>query len=92
MDYKLVYTKIAEKDLQKISPQFVLILLKKVFQYVHSKNPLFHAKKLQGFVQDTYRYRIGDYRVVFRRDTENKKIVILVVLRILHRKDVYKKI
>ncbi|MEA3506785.1 MAG: type II toxin-antitoxin system RelE/ParE family toxin [Elusimicrobiota bacterium] len=33
----------------------------------------------------TYRYRIGDYRIIF--DIEDKKAV---VLRIMYRKDVYK--
>jgi len=43
-----------------------------------------------GFETDTYRFRVGDYRVVFRLDPQNQQLVVLVVLRVRHRKEVYK--
>ena len=51
----------------------------------YSVDPLKHARKLVDPKIGTYRFRIGDYRVVF--DIDNKSIVIL---RIGHRKDIYK--
>ena len=44
------------------------------------------AKKLQGEA-DHFRMRIGDYRVIYRLDG---KRVVIVVIRIGHRKDVYR--
>ena len=44
------------------------------------------VKKLQGET-DLYRIRIGDYRVLYRVDG---KRVIIVILKIGHRRDVYR--
>ena len=46
-----------------------------------------HATKLTDPALETYRFRIGDYRVIF--DIEDKEIVIL---RVGHRKNIYKKL
>ena len=43
------------------------------------------SKKLKG--KDSYRLRIGDYRIVYNIDDKNKTIT---VFRIRHRKDVYR--
>lgn len=48
------------------------------------KNPLRFAKRLTSY-KDIFRFRAGDYRMVFR--LEKRKIVLLLVK---HRKDVYK--
>lgn len=90
MDYKIVYTKLSQKDLDKLDPSIVRRILKKVDEFSKRAAPLEFAKKLTGFVIDTYRFRVGDYRVVFRLDPQNQQLVILVVLRVRHRKEVYK--
>jgi mRNA interferase RelE/StbE len=90
MDYKIVYTKLSQKDLEKLDPSIVRRILKKVDEFSKRMDPLEFAKKLTGFVIDTYRFRVGDYRVVFRLDPQNQQLVILVVLRVQHRKEVYK--
>jgi mRNA interferase RelE/StbE len=90
MDYKIVYTKLSQKDLEKLDPSIVRRILKKVDEFSKQTDPLEFAKKLTGFVIDTYRFRVGDYRVVFRLDPQNQQLVILVVLRVRHRKEVYK--
>jgi len=89
MDYSLIYTKSAEKDLAGLEPETAKRIIRKLDFYITQKDPLEYAKKLQGFEIDTYRFRIGDYRVIFRRDVKTNKLVILVVLKIAHRKEVY---
>lgn len=44
------------------------------------------AKKLKG-LNELYRVRVGNYRIVYH--VQNKRLVVLV-LRIAHRKDIYK--
>ena len=44
------------------------------------------AKKLSG-MGELYRLRAGDYRIVYK--IENDKLIVLIV-RIAHRKDVYR--
>lgn len=45
-----------------------------------------NIKRLSGDVEDLFRLRVGSYRVIFRKD---EKDLIILVVRIGHRKDVY---
>ncbi len=83
MRFKLVYTKKAADDLKKLDILTRKRIGKKLLSYI--KNPLKHAIKLTDKKIGEYRFRIGDHRVIF--DRERNKIVIL---RIGHRKDIYK--
>ena len=84
MKYTLVYTHRAVKDIQKLEPKIKKrigeVLLK------HKEDPLKYAKKLTDHKFGTYRFRIGDYRVIF--DIEDNEIV---VLRVGHRKFIYRR-
>jgi mRNA interferase RelE/StbE len=51
----------------------------------YSKEPLKYARKLVNPKIGTYRFRIGDYRVIF--DIYND---VIVILRIGHRGSIYK--
>lgn len=90
MDYKVVYTKVSQKDLGGLEHPLVQRILKKVDEFSRMSNPLKMAKKLKGFAIDTYRFRVGDYRVLFRLDPQTQQLVVLVVLRVRHRKEVYR--
>ena len=58
-------------------------LQRKLLEY--ADDPLQHAVKLSDPAIGTYRFRIGDYRIVF--DIAGDEIVILAVG---HRKDIYR--
>jgi mRNA interferase RelE/StbE len=53
-----------------------------------SINPYSHPniKKLTGTLRGRFRYRVGDWRVVYRIDEKTKQVIILVIA---HRSDVY---
>lgn len=91
MVYKLIYSLAAEKDLARIEKSQAIRIIKKVCEYALSGDPFSKAKKLKGFSIDTYRFRVGDYRVIFRQDIRGKMLVVLIILKIAHRKDAYKK-
>ncbi len=91
MPYKLIYTRSAYRDLDRLDKKVALRILKKVEGFLALANPMSKAKKLKNFKLDTYRFRIGDYRAVFRLDEKSGKLVILVILKVAHRKEVYKK-
>ena len=57
----------------------------KVRLLVYATDPLRHAAKLTAASIGTYRFRVGDYRIVF--DIINEEIVILAVG---HRKEIYR--
>ena len=85
MKYRLVYTHRADRDLKGLDPEIKKRIGKTLLRYEH--DPLSYAEKLTDPKLGTYRFRIGDYRVRF--DIENHDIV---VLRVGHRKDLYRKL
>ena len=83
MAYRLVYTKTAAKDIQKLDTVVKKRLKSKLETY--SKDPIAYAKKLTDFSLGTYRWRIGNYRITF--DIEKD---FIVVLRVRHRREIYR--
>ena len=86
---KIVYSHLAEKELGKLPKQIAIRILSKVLDNASQQNVLARAKVLTGRFAGAYRYRVGDYRVVFVLD-DKRNIVVLTVLTIKHRKDIYK--
>ena len=85
MKYKLVYTNRANKDIQKLPPEVKKRIGKTLLRY--EQDPHKYSETLRDSNLGTYRFRIGDYRVIF--DLEGNEIV---VLRLGHRRDIYRKI
>ena len=83
MKYNLVYTRRAAKDIRKLEAGVKQRIGKTLLRY--QKDPLKHAEKLTDPRLGAYRFRIGDYRVIF--DIEDSDIVIL---RVGHRREIYK--
>ena len=83
MIYKLIFTNRAIKDLKKIDNKIKERIGNKL--KIYSKNPLKFGKKLTDPKIGTYKFKIGDYRVIF--DIDDNKII---VLRLGHRKNIYK--
>jgi len=85
MKYNLVYTRRAEKDIKKLDPSIKSHIGKAILKL--QDNPSHLSEKLIDPKIGTYRFRIGDYRVIF--DIEGNDIVIL---RVGHRKEIYKRL
>ncbi len=83
MIYNLVYTQRAIRDIEKLDPPTKQRIGKTLQRY--KDNPLQYATKLTDPSLGTYRFRTGEYRVVF--DLMDNEIV---VLRVAHRKDIYR--
>ena len=81
--YKIIFTEKAVHDLSNIDNENQERIAIKLKSY--SKEPLKYARKLISPKIGSYRFRIGDYRVIF--DIDDDKIIIL---RIGHRKNIYK--
>ncbi|EKD93975.1 MAG: addiction module antitoxin [uncultured bacterium] len=87
--FQLRYSKKALGNLKKLQPKTARRILEKLDFFIQQKDPLGFAKKLTNPLYGTYRFRIGDYRVIFDTDKEGN-IEILMVLAIKHRKEVYR--
>lgn len=85
MIYTLVYTRRAEKDIERLDWAVKERIGKTLVRY--KMDPVKYAERLIDSGLGAYRFRIGDYRVIF--DIEGHDIVIL---RIGHRKEIYRKI
>ena len=75
----------AVRDLKKLSLGVRRIIFKKLSFYFKSDNPLKFAEVLKDKTLGEFRFRVGDYRVIF--DVASNKAIIL---KIGHRKNVYK--
>ena len=84
MTYRLIYTRRAVRDIERLDPKTKDRIGRTLLRY--EKGPMRHAEKLIQSDLGSYRFRIGDYRVVF--DLEGEEIV---VLRVGHRKEIYKR-
>ena len=77
----------AAKELRKLDPKQANKILNWLRIRLDSgANPKLFAEQLTGNFKEFWRFRIGDFRVVFQ--LEEQKLLILVV-RVAHRKDVY---
>jgi len=84
--YQLDWTKKSIKDLDSFPKDISERILDKTEFYCNQENPLKYAKKLS--TQNTYRFRIGNYRVIFEIDKKGI-VTILLVLTVKHRKEAY---
>lgn len=75
MKYNLVYTRRAVRDIQKLDSVIKKRIGAKLLQYQSS--PMKYAEVMIDSALGCYRFRIGDYRVIF--DIEENDIVILRV-------------
>ncbi len=85
MTYSIQWHEEAISDLQKIDRQKQKKIIARIKDYL-SKDPTGLGKPLKGIFKGLYRYRYGSYRVIYAIDRES---VIVLILRIADRKDVY---
>ncbi len=85
MHYRLTIYKRAKKDLESLGPILQKRIARKLKFYINHEDPLAFATKLVDSKDGNFRWRIGHYRVVF-----DVKGNIIKLLRVQHRKDVYK--
>ncbi|MCE8163448.1 MAG: type II toxin-antitoxin system RelE/ParE family toxin [Candidatus Moeniiplasma glomeromycotorum] len=83
--YRVVWTKSAQKGLKKLDFSISEKLVYKVENYL-TKNPWKFGKPLVGGYKGCYRYRMGDFRMIYQ--VKEKELIILV-LRAGHRKEIY---
>ncbi len=89
--YTLHITEFARRELQELPRLIAQRITEKLDFFVSQPNPLKYSTKLRDPRYGHYRFRVGDYRVIF--DVSSKGVLtILVILTIKHRKDVYRDI
>ena len=85
MDCNIQYDPKAIKQLKKLDKTIASNILDGIEEYFD--NPMItKIKKLKTPFDGAYRLRIGDYRVIIYKENE-----LILISRIAHRKQVYKK-
>jgi mRNA interferase RelE/StbE len=84
--FEIQWRSSTRKDLRKIPPQEVDRIIVAVEELAGEPFPQ-GVEKLSGSEQ-TYRIRVGDYRVIYEVFAETR---VIVIERVRHRKDVYRR-
>ena len=79
------FTKHAEAEFLKLPREIQRRILRKLEHWLQAPAPLRFAERILDSPRPCFRYRIGDYRVLF--DWEGTGILIT---RVGHRRDVYR--
>ena len=90
--YRVFETDEFLKRIEKLDPLNKSFIKKKLTSYIYPQiklEPFFgrNIKELKGYVPDTWRYRIGKFRIFYTIDQEKE---IIYILTIDHRKDAYR--
>ncbi len=85
MNFKVVLTQTAEKDLDSLDDKACEDIIKRLYKI--TENPLHFLERLSGYT--LFKLRCGDYRAIIRIDTAKN---LLQVVMVDHRKRVYKRL
>lgn len=85
MTYSIIFKQSVLKDLRKIPEQFRRNIWSTIDDLKNNPTPD-GCIQIQGY-EDFYRIRIGKYRIIYE---VAKKVCIITVIKVGHRKDVYK--
>ena len=83
--YKVAYLDSVEEDLKKLDKSTARKILNRIETYL-AQDPKELGKPLKGEFEGYWRYRWGDYRVIYKI---SEREILILVLRISNRKDVY---
>ena len=85
MAYRIIFKPSAERELSRM-PVALTARIERVIDALTADPRPAGAKKMQG-AANLWRVRVGDYRIVYEI---HEREIVIVVLRIAHRKDVYR--
>ena len=88
MQYKVIFTERAKKQLKKLDKHIAALIIGWLEKNIQNcENPRIHGKGLVENKSGQWRYRVGDYRIIC--EIQDNKVIILV-LEIGHKKEIYK--
>jgi mRNA interferase RelE/StbE len=83
--YKIEISRTAEKQLKKLPPTDQRRVAKVILTLAEDPFPR-GSRKLSGY-EDVFRVRVGRYLVLY---SVSQKSLIIIILKIGHRKDIYR--
>ena len=86
--YQFQFSRKALADFRSLSKNLRQTIIGKIEFFQNQEDPLKYAIKLAG-LENKYRFRVGSYRLICEKNKDNQWIIILI-LKIAHRKEVYR--
>jgi mRNA-degrading endonuclease RelE of RelBE toxin-antitoxin system len=87
--YKIEYLDVVVKKDIPILPKTIKATIKKAIEERLMEDPVGFGKPLRYSLKGHRRLRVGDYRVIFRIESANNKVVIIAIK---HRKNIYEEL
>ncbi|MDD5055659.1 MAG: type II toxin-antitoxin system RelE/ParE family toxin [Candidatus Peribacteraceae bacterium] len=87
---QIILSKKARRDMEQLTTATAVRIEKKLRWFAAQENPLAFSKRVQHPTQMLFRFRIGDYRAVFR--LEGRTLEIIFILTVKHRRESYRDI
>lgn len=85
--FRVILTAEAQADVKHLDPAIQTRLLDKL-EWIGQNAELLRHRALQGQEwSGCFKYRVGDYRIIYRLDRPAQK---LVILKVGHRREVYR--
>ena len=85
--YQIKFKSLADKRFSKLPRDVQIRVINKLGFFISQPEPIIFAEVLTNPRIGTYRFRIGDYRVVF--DLEDNQTIMIVDID--HRKNIYRR-
>lgn len=85
MKYRVVWDEKALEDLRQLDAKTATKIIVRVRDYL-TENPIGLGKALAGMFKGLYRYRYGDYRVIY---AISRQVIIITIVRVSFRRDAY---
>jgi len=86
LGYEVIWQEKVLHDLKMIDEKNAARILERVGTYL-AQNPAGPGNPLKGIFKGLFRYRYGNYRIIYTMDVAEKKII---VLHVKHRKEAYR--
>jgi mRNA interferase RelE/StbE len=87
MSFEVILTPEAQADLKSLSRSWQTRILDKL-AWMGENAALIRHQALKGSLwAECFKYRVGDYRIIYRLDMSRPR---LIVLKVGHRREVYK--
>lgn len=87
MKYRVEYTNYAVRQLKKLDKGILAFIISYIdSKLVDCENPRLYGKALRGSLNNKWRYRIGDYRILALIDDG---FITITVVEVGHRSDIY---
>lgn len=84
MTYTILIERYAQKQILKLDRKIIPVIKKAISGLANNPRPQGY-KKLRG--EDAYRIRVNDYRIIYEI---NDEIILVTVVSVGHRKNIYK--